>query len=71
MKIPVPHSPSSLARHQPVAVDLEATKRDGWQQQRILVIAEHDERLDFIEREFVRRIGNRLYGPPGHGGRHD
>jgi len=68
MKIPVPHSPSSLARHQPTAMDVEATKRDGWQRQRILVIAEHDERLDFIEREFVRRIGNRLYGAAG--GRH-
>lgn len=70
MKIPVPHSPSSLARHQPTTMDLEATKRDGWQRQRILVVAEQDERLDFIEREFVRRIGNRLYGPPSHGDRH-
>ncbi|CAJ3063197.1 Uncharacterised protein [Burkholderia pseudomallei] len=70
MKIPIPHSPSSLARHQPVNMDVEAAKRDGWQRQRILVVAEHDERLDFVERELVRRIGNRLYGSPGQRGHH-
>jgi hypothetical protein len=26
------------------------------------VVAEQDERLDFLERELVRRIGDRLYG---------
>jgi hypothetical protein len=62
MKIPTPHSPSSLARHQPRAVDVEAAKREGWQTQRILVVAEQDDRLDFLERELVRRIGDRLYG---------
>jgi len=29
------------------------------------VINESDERLDFVEREFVRRIGERLYGAGG------
>jgi len=49
---------------------VEAAKREGWQTQRILVVAEHDARLDFLERELVRRIGNRLYGKPGGGDRH-
>jgi hypothetical protein len=31
------------------------------------VVNEADDRLDFVEREFIRRIGNRLYGH-GHGG---
>lgn len=62
MKIPTPPSPSSLARHQPRTIDVEAAKREGWQTQRILVVAEDDARLDFVEREIVRRIGNRLYG---------
>ena len=42
-------------------------KRNGWRDQHILVVNESDERLDFIEREIVRRIGERLYG----GARHD
>jgi hypothetical protein len=48
-------------------MDVEAIKRDGWKEQRILVISENDTRLDFVEREFIRRIGNRLYGGKRHG----
>ena len=40
-------------------------KRYGWRDQHILVVNAADERLDFIEREFVRRIGERLYGQGG------
>jgi hypothetical protein len=31
------------------------------------VVNETDDRLDFIEREIVRRIGERLYGGKRHG----
>lgn len=62
MKTPPVLYPSSLGRIQPTTIDVAAVKRNGWQQQHILVIAETDERLDMVEREFVRRIGNRLYG---------
>ena len=55
-----------LGRIQPIAVDAEALKRDGWREQKILVVSERDERLDFVEREILRRLGERLYG-----GRHD
>ncbi len=65
MKIPPPRITSSLGRLQPVTMDVEATKRDGWQEQHILVVSENDDRLDFVEREIVRRIGNRLYGSGG------
>jgi hypothetical protein len=43
-------------------MDLDAIKEQGWRDQHILVVNASDERLDFIEREIVRRIGERLYG---------
>ncbi len=51
---------------QPNPVDVEATKRQGWREQHILVISHDDERLDFMERQLIRSIGERLYGQ-GHG----
>ncbi len=70
MKVPTPQYRCALGRLQPQTMDVESTKRDGWQQQHILVVAENDDRLDFIEREFVRRLGERLYGTHGRGARH-
>ena len=58
--------PSPLGRMQPTPVDVEATKRQGWREQHILVISHDDERLDFMERQLIRSIGERLYGQ-GHG----
>ena len=66
MKIPSQPYRCPLGRIQPVAVDSEALKRDGWREQKILVVSERDERLDIVEREIIRRLGERLYG-----GRHD
>jgi hypothetical protein len=62
MKIPIPQYHCPLGALQPVAADLEAIKREGWRGQHILVVNEGDARLDFVEREIVRRIGQRLYG---------
>ena len=67
MKVPTPQYRCPLGRLQPDTTDLDAMKRNGWRDQHILVVNESDERLDFIEREIVRRIGERLYG----GSRHD
>ena len=67
MKIPAQQYRCPLGRLQPQATDLEAIKQTGWRDQHILVVSEEDARLDFVEREFVRRIGERLYG----GNRHD
>lgn len=67
MKVPTPQYRCPLGRLQPDTTDLDAMKRNGWRDQHILVVNESDERLDFIEREIVRRIGERLYG----GTRHD
>jgi hypothetical protein len=43
-------------------MDVEAIKRRGWREQRLLVVSPEDERLDWAERELIRRIGERLYG---------
>lgn len=66
MKVPTPQYRCPLGRLQPDTTDLDAMKRNGWRDQHILVVNESDERLDFIEREIVRRIGERLYGGPLH-----
>ncbi|MEW5889876.1 MAG: hypothetical protein AB1768_12705 [Pseudomonadota bacterium] len=69
MKIPTPRYRCPLGRLQPEPMDVEAVKRQGWQEQRLLVVSPDDTRLDWMEREFVRRIGERLYGKggPHHG----
>jgi hypothetical protein len=66
MKVPTPQYRCPLGRLQPDTTDLDVMKRNGWRDQHILVVNESDERLDFIEREIVRRIGERLYGGPRH-----
>ena len=65
MKIPTPTYRCPLGRLQPEPVDIEALKQRGWRDLHVLVVNESDERLDFVEREFVRRIGERLYGKAG------
>ena len=67
MKIPQPHYRCPLGMLQPKVPDLNAIKEAGWREQHILVVNETDDRLDFIEREIVRRIGERLYGGKRHG----
>lgn len=62
MKIPVQQYRCPLGRLQPQTTYLETVKQSGWRDQHILVVSEQDDRLDFVEREFVRRIGERLYG---------
>ena len=62
MKIPPARYPSPLGRMQATPMDVEATKRQGWREQHILVISHDDERLDFLERQLIRSIGERLYG---------
>jgi hypothetical protein len=56
-----------LGKLQPRVTDLDAVKEAGWREQHILVVNETDSRLDFVEREIVRRIGERLYGGKHHG----
>ena len=67
MKIPAQQYRCPLGRLQPQVSDLDAIKQTGWRDQHILVVSEEDKRLDFVEREFVRRLGERLYGGKRHG----
>ena len=62
-----PRYPSPLGSMQGEAVDLDAVKQRGWQDQHILVVSDSDQRLDPTERQLIRRIGERLYGGPRHG----
>mgnify|MGYP001225744633 CR=1 FL=1 len=66
MNIPEPRyrCPLDRSSHR---TDPDVIKREGWREQSILVIAANDERLDFVEREFVRQLGERLYGEKQHG----
>ena len=66
MKVPAQHYRCPLDRSSS-REDPESIKRQGWRDQHILVVNASDERLDFIEREIVRRIGERLYGGARHG----
>ena len=65
MKIPAQQYRCPLGRLQPQTTDLETIKQTGWRDQHILVINADDERLDWMERQLVRQIGERLYGTGG------
>ncbi|AUM00798.1 hypothetical protein B4966_11940 [Rhodocyclaceae bacterium] len=62
MNVPPPRYRCPLGRLQPEPMDVEAVKRRGWREQRLLVVSLEDDRLDGMERELIRRIGERLYG---------
>jgi hypothetical protein len=40
----------------------EEFKRDGWHEQGLLAVSVDDQRLSWPEREFIRQIGDKLYG---------
>jgi hypothetical protein len=40
----------------------EHFNRDGWQEQGLLAVSIDDQRLSWPEREFIRQIGEKLYG---------
>ena len=65
MKVPRHRYRCPLGRLQPESPNLDAVKRQGWQNDQVLVVSEHDQRLDCVERQFVRQLGERLYGNGG------
>ena len=65
MKIPTPQYRCPQGRLQPEVQDVDVIKQRGWRDQHILVVNADDERLDWMERELVRQIGERLYGNGG------
>ena len=49
----------------PPPEETEAIKRYGWRDQGVLVVSAEDVRLTWPEREMVRQLGSKLYGPKG------
>jgi hypothetical protein len=43
--------------------DPDLVKRDGWHEQGLLAVMVDDQRLTWPERELVRQLGEKLYGP--------
>lgn len=43
--------------------DPDQVKRDGWKEQGLLAVSLDDDRLTWPERELVRQLGEKLYGP--------
>lgn len=41
----------------------DQVKRDGWREQGLLAVSIDDDRLTWPERELVRQLGEKLYGP--------
>jgi hypothetical protein len=44
--------------------DPERVKREGWREMGVLAVCASDHRLNWAEQEFIRQIGEKLYG--GH-----
>jgi hypothetical protein len=53
---------SPLGRFLPQTLDLDRLKREGWREQGLLVVSAEDARLDWVERELLNQIAERLYG---------
>ena len=54
---------SHLGRHQVTPMDAEAEKRAAWREHGILVIADHDPRLTWPERELMPATRRRALWP--------
>ena len=52
----------ALARIISETTDVDVIKTEGWNEHGILVISKDDYRLSTIEREYVRIIGDKIYG---------
>ena len=52
---------SSLGRIQPEQIDKEKLKREGWNNDGILVVKIDDERLNWAEKELIKQIGDKIY----------
>ena len=56
---------SSLGRHVPSPRDRDEVCREAYRDHGLLLISPSDDRLDIVEREIVKRVGDRLYGMGG------
>ncbi len=51
----------NLGRMQPKQIDAEKIKREGWNNDGILVVKVDDERLSWPEKELIKQIGDKIY----------
>jgi hypothetical protein len=51
----------NLGRMQPKQIDAEKIKREGWNNDGILVVKIDDERLSWPEKELIKQIGDKIY----------
>ena len=51
----------NLGRIQPKQIDAEKIKREGWNNDGILVVKVDDERLSWPEKELIKQIGDKIY----------
>lgn len=56
---------SPLGRLMPTSMDTDRIKRDAWHEDGILVVSMDDARLDFVQREFIKQLGEQLFGKKG------
>lgn len=59
-----PRSP--LGAIQPLPMDTEAIKAAAWNEQGILIVSRHDVRLGWDDAQFVKNLGDRIYGKLSH-----
>jgi len=51
-----------LGKHQQTPMDVDAIKAEGWRNDGILVVNVDSLKLNWIERQFIQNIGDKLYG---------
>ncbi len=51
----------NLGRIQAKKIDAEKIKREGWNNDGILVVKVDDERLSWPEKELIKQIGDKIY----------
>jgi len=54
-----------LGAIQPKQMDTEAVKNDAWHNDGFLVVHINDPKLNWMEQQIIRQIGDRLFGKKG------
>lgn len=51
------------ARKLGVEQDYEAVKRNGWKDHGLFVVSINDDRLSWVDREYINVLAEKMYGP--------
>lgn len=52
----------ALGKLIPDTIDTEELKHDAWHQHNIIVVAADDSRINWLERQVLQTIGERIFG---------